>query len=46
LKTDDDFPVAHTCFNRIDLPKYKTKEHMKRKLEYIAESEISGFDIE
>ena len=25
-------PVAHTCFNLLDLPKYKSKETMKQKL--------------
>ncbi|KAL4239292.1 putative E3 ubiquitin-protein ligase herc4 [Mactra antiquata] len=25
-------PVAHTCFNLLDLPKYSTKERMKAKL--------------
>ena len=25
-------PVAHTCFNLLDLPKYSTKETMKEKL--------------
>ena len=26
------FPVAHTCFNLLDLPMYKTKEEMENKL--------------
>lgn len=25
-------PVAHTCFNLLDLPKYQTKEVLKTKL--------------
>lgn len=25
-------PVAHTCFNLIDLPRYKTKERLRYKL--------------
>ncbi|ETN59614.1 hect E3 ubiquitin ligase [Anopheles darlingi] len=30
---DDKFlPVAHTCFNLLDLPQYKTKEKLKYKL--------------
>ncbi|XP_055315048.1 probable E3 ubiquitin-protein ligase HERC4 isoform X2 [Sitodiplosis mosellana] len=31
--TDDKFlPVAHTCFNLLDLPRYQTKEKLKYKL--------------
>ncbi|XP_077295148.1 HECT and RLD domain containing E3 ubiquitin ligase 4 isoform X2 [Arctopsyche grandis] len=31
--TDDRFlPVAHTCFNLLDLPRYSTKEKLKYKL--------------
>lgn len=30
---DDKFlPVAHTCFNLLDLPEYQTKEKLKFKL--------------
>lgn len=25
-------PVAHTCFNRIDLPEYETNEELNKKL--------------
>ena len=33
-KTGDDnyLPVAHTCFNLLDLPAYATKEKLKYKL--------------
>lgn len=31
--TDEKFlPVAHTCFNLLDLPRYGTKERLKYKL--------------
>lgn len=31
--SDDKFlPVAHTCFNLLDLPRYQTKEKLKYKL--------------
>lgn len=29
---DEFLPVAHTCFNLLDLPRYKTKEKLKLKL--------------
>jgi E3 ubiquitin-protein ligase HERC4 len=34
-KTGDDnyLPVAHTCFNLLDLPPYATREKLKYKLE-------------
>ncbi len=47
LKDENEFPVAHTCFNRIDLPKYASKAQLKAKLDYVVESESSsGFGIE
>lgn len=30
--SEDLLPVAHTCFNILDLPNYKSKEILKRKL--------------
>lgn len=34
VKTGDDnhLPVAHTCFNYLDLPEYATREKLKYKL--------------
>ena len=46
LKNENEFPVAHTCFNRIDLPKYTSKEQLEKKLQYVVKAEISGFEIE
>jgi hypothetical protein len=40
------FPRAHTCFNRIDLPLYKTKQEMQKFLTLAITMEASGFDIE
>ena len=28
----DKLPLSHACYNRIDMPKYKTKKDMKEKL--------------
>uniref|UniRef100_A0A1B0DQI6 HECT-type E3 ubiquitin transferase n=1 Tax=Phlebotomus papatasi TaxID=29031 RepID=A0A1B0DQI6_PHLPP len=42
---DDRFlPVAHTCFNLLDLPKYKTKEKLKYKL-LQAIQQTQGFSL-
>ena len=38
-------PKSHTCFNRIDLPNYKTYEQLREKL-LKAVSETVGFGIE
>ncbi|KAK0523250.1 hypothetical protein OC834_003529 [Tilletia horrida] len=38
-------PKSHTCFNRIDLPPYSSKEDLERKL-IIAVEETMGFGVE
>ena len=40
------FPRAHTCFNRIDLPLYDSKQELKDKLTLAVQMEATGFDIE
>ena len=40
------FPRAHTCFNRIDFPIYKSKEEMKKFVTMAVDMESSGFGIE
>ncbi|XP_018331399.1 probable E3 ubiquitin-protein ligase HERC4 [Agrilus planipennis] len=43
--TDDKYlPVAHTCFNLLDLPRYKTKERLKYKL-LQAIKQTEGFSL-
>lgn len=37
-------PVAHTCFNMLDLPRYKTKERLKYKL-LQAIQQTQGFSL-
>lgn len=41
----DQLPKAHTCFNRIDLPPYRSYEQLVQKITYAIEETI-GFDIE
>lgn len=42
---DDKFlPVAHTCFNLLDLPRYQTKEKLKYKL-LQAIQQTQGFSL-
>lgn len=40
------FPRAHTCFNRIDMPIYKTKAEMQKWLTMAISMESTGFGIE
>lgn len=40
------YPRAHTCFNRIDLPVYKTKKEMEEVLSLVINMEVTGFTDE
>ncbi|KAJ0396226.1 hypothetical protein ATCC90586_009817 [Pythium insidiosum] len=40
------FPKAHTCFNRLDLPIYSSKDQMSEYMKLIVEMDITGFSIE
>mmetsp|Transcript_9210 Transcript_9210/g.14159 ORF Transcript_9210/g.14159 Transcript_9210/m.14159 type:complete len:770 (-) Transcript_9210:205-2514(-) len=40
------YPRAHTCFNRIDLPIYESKDDLAEKLKLAVTMVATGFDIE
>jgi len=40
------YPRAHTCFNRLDLPLYDTKEELETKLREAIISCATGFEME
>ena len=40
------FPKAHTCFNRLDLPIYNSKEVLAEYINLIVQMDITGFTIE
>lgn len=40
------YPRAHTCFNRIDLPVYRSMEELKERLETAITLVSTGFDLE
>jgi len=40
------FIIAHTCFNRLDVPMYRTKEELDKQLHLVLSMEVSGFGIE
>ena len=40
------YPRAHTCFNRIDLPHYESKDDLRDKLRLAVTMVATGFDIE
>lgn len=47
LKLEDSvFPKSHTCFNRIDLPLYTSKEEMKFRIGQALAYEGTGFQME
>lgn len=46
LRSTTMFPIAHTCFNRIDLPVYKSAEDLKRNIAIAVQMEATGFSIE
>jgi E3 ubiquitin-protein ligase NEDD4 len=39
-------PIAHTCFNRLDLPAYPDYDTLKVAMDYISQNEILGFGID
>lgn len=45
IGTEDWLPRSHTCFNRLDLPPYKSYEQLKSKLT-LAIEETEGFGQE
>jgi E3 ubiquitin-protein ligase NEDD4 len=40
------YPRAHTCFNRLDLPLYDTKEQLRERLKFSIAMGGTGFDME
>lgn len=40
------YPRAHTCFNRIDLPTYTSKDELRDRLKLAVTMVATGFDIE
>jgi len=40
------YPRAHTCFNRIDLPNYKSKKDLAEKLRLAVSTSATGFYME
>lgn len=39
---DNAFPRGHTCFNRLELPMYGSKEELSQKMEFIVNSQLEG----
>lgn len=39
---DNSFPKGHTCFNRLELPMYPTKELLQENMEFITKSNLEG----
>ncbi|KAL3822837.1 hypothetical protein ACHAXA_011474 [Cyclostephanos tholiformis] len=45
-KKESFYPRSHTCFNRLDLPVYDSKEELREKLKIAITTSATGFDIE
>merc|ERR1711871_66594 len=43
---DSVYPLAHTCFNRIELPLYKSKEQLRKFLAQVIQMDVTGFGME
>ena len=43
---EKNFIKAHTCFNRLDIPEFESKEEMEEAIRFISSNEIIGFGIE
>jgi hypothetical protein len=40
------YPRAHTCFNKIDLPLYKSQEELEAYLSIVVNMEVTGFTMD
>ncbi|KAF8821804.1 HECT-domain (ubiquitin-transferase) domain-containing protein [Cardiosporidium cionae] len=40
------FPKAHTCFNRLDLPKYRTYNELRKYLLLAIQLDVTGFGLD
>lgn len=40
------YPIAHTCFNRLDVPTYGTKEELAQAMATVIDMEVCGFGME
>ena len=45
-RKEKNFIKAHTCFNRLDIPPFDTKEELKEAINFIIFNEITGFGID
>jgi hypothetical protein len=46
IKGTKNFVKAHTCFNRLDIPIFDTKQELKEAIQFVSSNEIIGFGIE
>lgn len=40
------YPIAHTCFNRLDIPMYETKAELATAMSTVIDMEVCGFGLE
>jgi hypothetical protein len=39
------YPKSHTCFNRLEMPRYLTKKELSEKMNVITASELNHFGL-
>ena len=39
-------PVSHTCFNRLDLPVYKSRKDLEEALKIVVNLDVTGFSMD
>jgi hypothetical protein len=45
-KGKHNFIRAHTCFNRIDLPKFTREEEVVNAIDFVLKNDLYGFGID
>lgn len=45
-RSESMFPRAHTCFNKLDVPLYESKEELQGYLSLVISFDLTGFSIE
>jgi hypothetical protein len=46
VKGKQNFIRAHTCFNRIDLPKFTREEEVVNAIDFVLKNDLYGFGID
>ena len=45
-KFENNLIRAHTCFNRLDLPDFQSRNELEKAINFIIQNEILGFGVD